>query len=159
MGGVCSAMQGMEDQQAAAALRKERRKRKQADSNRVKVLLLGPGESGKSTVFRQMKLFYTQGFTSADRVSFRNVIRANMLESIQTLLAATRRFQIKTSSIENQFVSEILPLQYHEIPSKLDLIRRCIQQLWGIDVTEPISESLREAYAIRNRFYLPDATS
>eukprot|EP00743_Colponemidia_sp_Colp-15_P000139 GILK01000159.1.p1 GENE.GILK01000159.1~~GILK01000159.1.p1 ORF type:complete len:354 (-),score=86.21 GILK01000159.1:371-1432(-) len=56
------------------------------DSRVIKLLLLGAGESGKSTVFKQMKLLYQKGYSNEERAMFTAVIHNNTISSMQTLL-------------------------------------------------------------------------
>jgi len=51
----------------------------------VKLLLLGAGESGKSTIVKQMKIIHLLGFTQSERMSYRPPIFKNIVESIKTL--------------------------------------------------------------------------
>lgn len=53
-----------------------------------KLLLLGAGESGKSTLFKQLMTIYGDGFSADDKVSFVRIIHCNVLTSMQSLIAA-----------------------------------------------------------------------
>lgn len=53
-----------------------------------KLLLLGAGESGKSTLFKQMIKLYGSGFGETERRTFEPVIYNNIITSMQTLLTA-----------------------------------------------------------------------
>ena len=50
------------------------------------LLLLGAGESGKSTVFKQMKVLNQGGYSEAELKAFRPIIHRNVLDGIQILL-------------------------------------------------------------------------
>lgn len=50
-----------------------------------KLLLLGAGESGKSTLFKQMITIYGKGFPPQERLKFVNVIHSNIINSIRIL--------------------------------------------------------------------------
>ncbi len=52
----------------------------------------GAGESGKSTIFKQMRIIYGKGFTSEDRSVFTHVVYNNVISSMQTLLQACTDF-------------------------------------------------------------------
>ncbi|XP_007060871.2 guanine nucleotide-binding protein G(t) subunit alpha-3 [Chelonia mydas] len=58
------------------------------DARTVKLLLLGAGESGKSTIVKQMKIIHKDGFTDQECMEFRSVIYSNILQSILAIVKA-----------------------------------------------------------------------
>ncbi|KAI9228044.1 MAG: putative Gpa2-guanine nucleotide-binding protein alpha-2 subunit [Piptocephalis tieghemiana] len=67
----------------------------------VKLLLLGAGESGKSTILKQMRLIHTKGFTDLERESHRIVIFTNLLHSMRTILETMERNNVQFDTPEN----------------------------------------------------------
>jgi len=65
-----------------AMLHKERR----ATESKVKLLLLGTGDSGKSTFVKQMKVIHKDGFSNAEVMKFAKVLQENCLSSMQKIL-------------------------------------------------------------------------
>lgn len=55
------------------------------DKQLNKLLLLGAGESGKSTLFKQMITIYGKGFDVKERETYRPIIHNNIIVSIKTL--------------------------------------------------------------------------
>ena len=58
----------------------------QHDVQVVKLLLLGPGESGKSTLFKQAKTLYGQSYSKHERQSFIPTIYDNIFKTIRKLI-------------------------------------------------------------------------
>jgi guanine nucleotide-binding protein subunit alpha, other len=50
--------------------------------------LTGAGESGKSTVLKQMRIMHTGGFSKMERMQWRVIIFSNLVNAFQILLAA-----------------------------------------------------------------------
>ena len=63
-----------------------------AESRKIKLLILGAGESGKSTLFKQMKILYGTPFTSEEAIYIKAVIHENVLEAMQTLITNLENF-------------------------------------------------------------------
>jgi GTPase SAR1 family protein len=90
MGGICQPGDRTEADELAAkkskvidsAIHKERRN---LDS-KVKLLLLGAGDSGKSTFVKQMKVIHKNGFSKGEVDKFVKVLQENCLTSMQKLL-------------------------------------------------------------------------
>ncbi len=57
----------------------------------------GAGESGKSTIFKQMKLIYGVGFTEEERVLFTHVVHNNVIASMRNLVQACEDYSYDTS--------------------------------------------------------------
>jgi guanine nucleotide-binding protein subunit alpha len=58
----------------------------------IKVLLLGGGESGKSTILKQMKIIHMNGYTREELLQFRVIVWRNMTESLGNLVMAIHKF-------------------------------------------------------------------
>ncbi|GAA5923181.1 guanine nucleotide-binding protein subunit alpha [Sporobolomyces koalae] len=71
-----------------------------------KILLLGSGESGKSTIVKQMKLIYQNGYSRDEMMLFRLTIHKNIIDSAQGLVLALRRFQMEPTEVVNQEYAE-----------------------------------------------------
>merc|ERR1712017_62406 len=74
----------------------------------AKLLLLGPGESGKSTIFKQMKILQLGGgFTERELKAYRYVVFSNCISQMKVLISAAGRLGIALAD-ENQSKAELL---------------------------------------------------
>ncbi|KAG2192886.1 hypothetical protein INT47_012517 [Mucor saturninus] len=107
----------------------------------VKLLLLGKskktkkkgaGESGKSTVLKQMRLIHASGFKASEREGFRVVVFFNVFSTVQTLLEALEAANIHFS---DPYMLEYASL-FIETPSLEEnqpfpeIYREPLKQLW-----------------------------
>ena len=87
------------ENRAAETRSKEIEQQMEADAARerhtAKVLLLGPAEAGKSTLFKQMKRTYGEGFDAMDRASHVVVILANLLRAMRALIFHSDRLLVR----------------------------------------------------------------
>ncbi|KAH7326211.1 G protein alpha subunit [Stachybotrys elegans] len=68
----------------------------------VKLLLLGAGESGKSTILKQMKLIYSQGFSKNEKLEFKPIIFNNIIQAFKTINEAMIELNIEYQDPENE---------------------------------------------------------
>ena len=55
------------------------------EAEKIKLLLLGAGESGKSTIFKQMKVIYGEIYSDGERKQQLPTIYSNVLQAIKVL--------------------------------------------------------------------------
>lgn len=92
--GACGSSLSPEEKAAQARTKQMDKKLKQQydkEQRKIKLLLLGAGESGKSTIFKQMKILYGEhnGYTKEERTRFKPVVYGNILTNMKTLLENT----------------------------------------------------------------------
>lgn len=79
------------------AINQSLQQNKKNNKNQVKLLLLGAGESGKSTVLKQLKLMHKGGFTDQERLQYSHVIWVDTIQSMKILIEQARNLGIKLS--------------------------------------------------------------
>lgn len=67
---------------------------KKKDQNKVKLLILGAGESGKSTVLKQLKILHKGDFSMQEKIQYKNVIWADTISCMQKLIMQARKLGI-----------------------------------------------------------------
>ena len=71
-------------------------KKRQAEKSAIKVLLLGAGECGKSTILKQMKIINLKdGLPPEELAEARQLVFKNTLDSIQALIGAMKDLKIE----------------------------------------------------------------
>ena len=103
------------------AIRRSRmidRQLKQLDRNKswqreMKILLLGAGESGKSTFLKQMRIIHGEDYSDQDRLDFRPLIYHNLLKGMKVLSEARKRLQTPLSNPENVSNTDMILSGYH----------------------------------------------
>ncbi|KAG0066928.1 Guanine nucleotide-binding protein alpha-2 subunit, partial [Podila epicladia] len=67
-----------------------------------KILLLGSGESGKSTIVKQMKVIHQGGYSREELATFRLTIYKNLVDSAQALVLAMEKLRLEPVKPENR---------------------------------------------------------
>jgi len=119
----------------------------------VKLLLLGAGESGKSTFLKQMKIIHGVVFEPEQLKEFRRIIYQNMIKAMRVLVDANRKLNIPLRDPVNRKAGdEILlfdnfsAIDNHNIGDFYGLLRG----LWN-------DPGIKEAFERRSEFHLPDS--
>jgi len=68
---------------------------KRLEAEKIKLLLLGAGESGKSTVFKQMRILYGSEKTDEDLKMYGVVVRSNIVVAIRKLCVLLRKLGLE----------------------------------------------------------------
>jgi guanine nucleotide-binding protein G(i) subunit alpha len=63
--------------------------------------LLGSGESGKSTIVKQMKIIHQNGYTVDELAMYRLTIYKNLVDCAKALVNAMQQFEISPESSTN----------------------------------------------------------
>jgi guanine nucleotide-binding protein subunit alpha len=62
----------------------------------------GAGESGKSTILKQMRLLYSSGFSNSEREGYVCIIFSNVLDTFRGLLNAMDSFGLELHRESNK---------------------------------------------------------
>ncbi|GAV69644.1 G-alpha domain-containing protein [Cephalotus follicularis] len=125
-----------------------------------KLLLLGAGESGKSTIFKQIKLLFQTGFDEAELKSYISVIHANVYQTIKILHDGSKELaQNDADSLKYVLSDEnkAIGAKLSEIGGRLDHPRLTkelaqeIETLWK-------DAAIQETYARGHELQVPDCT-
>ncbi|KAL2644211.1 hypothetical protein R1flu_011798 [Riccia fluitans] len=147
-----------EKQQAEIIDQRIRRETKVEKDLPKKLLLLGAGESGKSTIFKQIKVLFQEGFADGERINYKTVIYVNVFQSMKILLDGLQLFASSdpekyTLKSSNKTIGEEL----NEVGGRTELplltqdYAKKLEQLWK-------DPAVQAAFARGSELQLPTCT-
>ncbi|XP_069122611.1 guanine nucleotide-binding protein G(i) subunit alpha-like [Argopecten irradians] len=88
----------------------------------VKFLLLGVSESGKTTLFRQMRIIHANGFSMSERQYYKNVIIENLMQYTDNVLRAMLLFGISFDDETSETYSNLFLMRDRRNQELLDFV-------------------------------------
>jgi len=118
----------------------------------VKVLLLGPGDTGKSTCFKQMSLIHNEGFDEKIIDEYKSAVRSNTVLGMKALIDACKDFEYPIDERLIPAAEEFDNMDDSDIQLKINTIwnkkiAKYIKDLWTED-------SIRKVYQRNNEFQI-----
>lgn len=116
-------------------------------SREVKLLLLGAGESGKSTVVKQMKIIHEAGYTDAECLQYQPVVYSNTIQSMMAIIRALGLLRIefkepkRADDARQLFAMASASGESGKLPHELGMI---MKRLWADDGVQACFHRSRE---------------
>lgn len=113
----------------------------------------GSGESGKSTIVKQMKIIHLKGYSEDELYNYRPTVFKNLVECAKAVIQAMRQFDIEPVVEENKAYATFLMEYTAESGPQAHIdpqIGIAIQSIWS----DPAREQLMER---QTEFYLMDS--
>ncbi|WVQ80140.1 guanine nucleotide-binding protein subunit alpha [Cryptococcus sp. DSM 104549] len=121
-----------------------------------KILLLGSGESGKSTIVKQMKIIHQNGYSRDELLTFRQIVHKNVLDSAQALIMAMRKIGVDPEDANNRsYADRILEFRMDADPLAVvpSEILHNIESLWHDPVIPAVMDRSSEFYLMDSATY------
>ncbi|XP_063769903.1 guanine nucleotide-binding protein subunit alpha-14 [Pseudophryne corroboree] len=151
MAGCCLSAEQKESQRINAEIERQLRRDKRDARRELKLLLLGTGESGKSTFIKQMRIIHGSGYTDEDRRGFTKLVYQNIFTAMQSMIRAMDTLRIQYSSEQN--MENALLIREVEVDKVNSLERKnveAIKKLWE-------DPGIQECYDRRREYQLSDS--
>jgi GTPase SAR1 family protein len=135
------------NQEIEKQLRKDRR-----DARReLKLLLLGTGESGKSTFIKQMRIIHGAGYSDDDKRSFIKLVYQNIFMAMNSMIRAMESLKIPYRDPSNEENSKLVKQVDYETVTTFDCqYVDAIRSLWA-------DPGIQECYDRRREYQLTDS--
>jgi len=153
MGNTCGGGENLSAEDKEAKQRSKEIEKLLKDDKRqmdmeVKLLLLGSGESGKTTITKQMKILYMDGFADEERQAFVPVIHSNIILSMRTLVTNAVKMNIAVDDDDNTELFTSPDILFEQ--DLTDEMAEAVEELWK-------NKAIREVFERRAEFQLVDS--
>ena len=103
-------------------IQRDLKKHKKDLKNTKKLLLLGTGESGKTTFIKQMRILHGKPYSQAELDVFRSLVYRNIYIAVQVLIDAMDMLQLQYELKPDQAeMDRFLEIDYENPPAQLSL--------------------------------------
>jgi len=151
--GICMSAEQKAQAAREAAIERTLEADRSRETRTVKLLLLGAGESGKSTLVKQMKIIHGDGYNQHERESYRPTVVDNLVHSMRAVLEAMGSLRINLGDNKNRIhVKAILEYVEFRGPALDETLAAAIRGLWA-------DEGVQTAFARANEYQLNDSAA
>ncbi|CAB3983576.1 guanine nucleotide-binding G(q) subunit alpha [Paramuricea clavata] len=150
-GGCCESEEVKEQRRINDEIERMLRKDKKDSRRELKLLLLGTGESGKSTFIKQMRIIHGQGYSEDDRRGYIKLVYQNIFMAIHSLTRAMETLRIPYANPSNEdFVAVVRGVDPDSVTAFRKEYYDAINSLWR-------DSGIQECYDRRREFQLSDS--
>eukprot|EP01097_Dermamoeba_algensis_P010428 TRINITY_DN771_c0_g2_i2.p1 TRINITY_DN771_c0_g2~~TRINITY_DN771_c0_g2_i2.p1 ORF type:complete len:361 (-),score=68.10 TRINITY_DN771_c0_g2_i2:163-1245(-) len=125
------------------------------EEKEIKLLLLGAGDSGKSTIAKQMQIIYLTGFSNDERKGYKELIYSNIAISTIALLDAGQRLGVALKDSQNEkraaSLRQVLSVAEGSVQNLTPEVGNDIKALWQDD-------GIQTLWKRNNEFQIQDNT-
>ncbi|XP_010898615.2 guanine nucleotide-binding protein subunit alpha-14 [Esox lucius] len=152
MGECCMSAEDSERHRIHKEIERQLRKDKMESHRELKLLLLGTGESGKSTFIKQMRIIHGAGFSEADKRGFTKLVYQNILTAVQNMIQAMETLRIDFADAQNIGLADRLNQVKPDGLTNLEQWQvETIRNLWR-------DQGMQKCYERRREYQLSDST-
>ena len=120
----------------------------------IKILLLGEGDSGKSTIAKQMRILHSNGYSLSDLKKFRDIVHSNTIEGLMTIITVMPKLEI---NFDGQTASENAELFCKERKTSHD--RQITPELGSLMKSLWHDAGVQKCYTRSNEYQLVDSAA
>uniref|UniRef100_A0A8C1VVY6 Guanine nucleotide-binding protein subunit alpha n=1 Tax=Cyprinus carpio TaxID=7962 RepID=A0A8C1VVY6_CYPCA len=152
MGDCCLSGEDRESLRIHKEIERQLKLDKRDSSQQLKLLLLGTGESGKSTFIKQMRIIHGRGYTEEDRRAYAKLVFQNIFASIHNLVQAMEHLNMPFVDGKNKTHAAMLKSVIPETVQSLEPKHaEAIKSVWK-------DQGLQKCFERRREFQLSDST-
>lgn len=147
----CLSDEAKEQRRINEQIEREIRRDKRNQRRELKLLLLGTGESGKSTFIKQMRIIHGSGYSDADKSGFIKIVYQNIFMAMQSMIRAMDTLNIPYSDPANEENGLLVRQADYETITTFDEPHvHAIKALWA-------DEGIQECFDRRREYQLTDS--
>ncbi|XP_072174136.1 guanine nucleotide-binding protein G(q) subunit alpha [Diadema setosum] len=147
----CLSEEAKEQKRINQEIEKQLRKDKRDARRELKLLLLGTGESGKSTFIKQMRIIHGAGYSEEDRKTFTKLVYQNIFMAINAMIRAMDTLKIAYGDPTNEKKAQEVRLIDHETVTTFQEPHIAyVDSIWN-------DSGIQECYDRRREYQLTDS--
>uniref|UniRef100_A0AAY4DK03 Guanine nucleotide-binding protein subunit alpha n=1 Tax=Denticeps clupeoides TaxID=299321 RepID=A0AAY4DK03_9TELE len=148
----CLSEEAKEARRINDEIERQLRRDKKDARRELKLLLLGTGESGKSTFIKQMRIIHGSGYSEEDKRGYTKLVYQNVFTSVQAMIRAMDTLQIPYKYEQNKTNANIVhEVDVEKVSGFANPYVDAIKSLW-------IDPGIQECYDRRREYQLSDST-
>ncbi|KAI5644415.1 g-protein alpha subunit domain-containing protein [Phthorimaea operculella] len=147
----CMSEEAKEQKRINQEIERQLRKDKRDARRELKLLLLGTGESGKSTFIKQMRIIHGSGYSDDDKRGFIKLVYQNIFMAMQSMIRAMDLLKIAYGNPSNSEKAELISaIDFESVTTFESPYVEAIKALWA-------DAGIQECYDRRREYQLTDS--